>query len=67
MVFRSNHGKFKDLKQECDEFLRKFKISKFLWSNIETMDLQQILDHGCNWQVKLFRHEVSAELFTFLV
>lgn len=67
MVFRSDDGKFKDLKRECDEFLGHVKFSKFLWSNIKTMNLQQILDQGCNWQVKLFRHEFSVELFIFLI
>ncbi|XP_048323691.2 midasin isoform X2 [Ziziphus jujuba] len=65
MVFRSDHGKFKALKSECDEFLGRVKFSKFLWGNIKAMSLQQILDEGCNWQkIATSFIETLAEKYT---
>lgn len=51
-MFRSNYRKFKRLKQECVEFQihALSKSSESLWSDIEAMGLERIL----NWQVKLF-------------
>ncbi|XP_030490703.2 midasin isoform X2 [Cannabis sativa] len=52
IVFRSDYRKFKNLKHRCNEFLAHAlsKSSEFLWSDIDTMSLEQIPDKGYNWQ-----------------
>ncbi|EXB29684.1 hypothetical protein L484_013458 [Morus notabilis] len=47
IVFRSDYGKFKNLKHECEEFLERVTQLKFLWTEIEAMDLKKICD---DWQ-----------------
>lgn len=61
IVFRTDPGKFKRLKHECndfrkqcDEFLRLVTSLGVMRSNIEAMDLPQIVDRFCNWQVERF-------------
>ncbi|KAL5579519.1 hypothetical protein UlMin_011961 [Ulmus minor] len=50
IVFRSDHGQFKTLKHECDEFLLRVKSLEILWSDNNAMNLKQILAQGYNWQ-----------------
>ncbi|XVF74359.1 hypothetical protein PTKIN_Ptkin13bG0104300 [Pterospermum kingtungense] len=51
IVFRPDPSKFKALKKECDEFLVLVNSSMSLVDNIEGMELQQVVDKVCNWQV----------------
>lgn len=52
MVFRSDPGKFKDLKHEFGEFLKRVTyLVDDLMRNIEVMDLQVMIGEVCNWQV----------------
>ncbi|KAA8540262.1 hypothetical protein F0562_024175 [Nyssa sinensis] len=55
IVFRSDPGKFKKLKYECDEFLKLVANSIGLIMNLESMDIQQITDQVRNWQVTATR------------
>ncbi|CBI35900.3 unnamed protein product, partial [Vitis vinifera] len=51
MVFRSDPGKFKDLKHEFGEFLKRVTyLVDDLMRNIEVMDLQVMIGEVCNWQ-----------------
>jgi hypothetical protein len=59
IVFRSDSGKFKKLKHECndflkqcDEFLKLVTSLEVMVSDVEAMDLPQIVDQVCNWQVR---------------
>ena len=58
MVFRTDSRKFNTLKCECnnflelcDEFLKLVTSLEVMVSNVEAMDLPQIVDQVCNWQV----------------
>lgn len=52
IVFRSDPGKFKDLKLEFGEFHnRVMYLVEDLIKNIEIKDLQKMIDEVCNWQV----------------
>uniref|UniRef100_F6HXY6 Midasin n=2 Tax=Vitis vinifera TaxID=29760 RepID=F6HXY6_VITVI len=52
MVFRSDPGKFKDLKHEFGEFLKRVTyLVDDLMRNIEVMDLQVMIGEVCNWQL----------------
>jgi hypothetical protein len=63
IVFRSDSDsdseKFKDFKRECndflkpcDEFLKLVTSLEVMVSNVQAMDLPQIVDQVCNWQVR---------------
>ena len=63
-MFRSDPGKFKKLKHEChdffkqcDEFLILVTSLEVMVINIEAVDLPQIIDQVCNWQVQLVMHD----------
>ena len=52
MVFRLDPGKFKDLKHEFGEFLKRVTyLFDDLIKNTEVMDLQVMIGEICNWQV----------------
>lgn len=73
IVFRPDPAKFKALRKECDEFLVLVDSSTSLVKNTEGMELQQIVDKVCNWQVKIFRHSLTifplnaVDSFTILI
>ncbi|XP_057977825.1 midasin isoform X2 [Malania oleifera] len=50
IVFRSDPGKFKKLKCECEEFLKVVTSPIEMMKNIAGMDIQQLTDQICNWQ-----------------
>ncbi|CAK9179916.1 unnamed protein product [Ilex paraguariensis] len=50
IVFRSDPGKFKELKYECDEFLKSFATSVDLIKNVRSMDIKQVIDQVHKWQ-----------------
>lgn len=56
MVFRSKPLKFNALRKECNEFLKLVIMVVDLASKIEVMELQQVLDQVCNWQVHFVIH-----------
>lgn len=52
MVFRLDPGKFKNLKHEFGEFLKRVTyLFDDLIKNIEIRDLQVMIGEICNWQV----------------
>lgn len=51
IVFRSDPGKFKKLKYECDEFRNLVTTSFGLAKNIGSMSTQEIIGQVHNWQV----------------
>lgn len=50
-MFRSEPQKYKQLMNECDEFLKHVAALEVLVGSIEAEELQQIIDRAYSWQV----------------
>ncbi|KAI3727341.1 hypothetical protein L1987_67154 [Smallanthus sonchifolius] len=50
VVFRSDPGKFKKLRSECDEFMKRVETPFVLLANLEGLNMEHISDQIRNWQ-----------------
>nr|GEU87507.1 midasin isoform X1 [Tanacetum cinerariifolium] len=50
VVFRSDNGKYKKLRSECDEFLKLVATPLDLLRNMANLDMQQVAEQVHNWQ-----------------
>ncbi|KAI3766421.1 hypothetical protein L2E82_16478 [Cichorium intybus] len=50
VVFRSDPGKFKKLRSECDEFMKLVASPFDLLKNIRNLSMQRVADQVHNWQ-----------------
>ncbi|KAL4583665.1 hypothetical protein LXL04_008247 [Taraxacum kok-saghyz] len=50
VVFRSDPGKFKKLRSECNEFMKLVATPFDLLKDIENLSMQEVADHVHNWQ-----------------
>ncbi|GAB2269171.1 hypothetical protein Dimus_004101 [Dionaea muscipula] len=50
IVFRPDHGKFKKLKYECDEFLNLVYSSLHLMETCNSLEFQEFINEAGNWQ-----------------
>lgn len=50
-MFRSDPGKFKKLRSECDEFMKMVETPFGLLENMRNLDMQRVADRVHNWQV----------------
>ncbi|XP_052182550.1 midasin isoform X2 [Diospyros lotus] len=68
IVYRSDPGKFKKLKHECDEFLKLVGISVSMIKDFFRMTTREISERVRNWQetASRFIHQLSSEYSTYV-
>ncbi|KAK3037952.1 hypothetical protein RJ639_030657 [Escallonia herrerae] len=68
VVFRSDPGKFKKLKYECDEFVKLVTTSVCLAKDADSMNIEALTDHMQNWQetATCFIERLSSEYSGYL-
>lgn len=52
-MIRSDPGKFKKLRSECDEFMKLVATPYDLLENMGSLNMQRIADQMYNWQVMM--------------